>query len=428
VDNSETTDDSPVVYGDTLSGKFTIKNNDESTDFNNNIVLRLFEWTGNNGMSIADKLSNITIAKGQTVELPFSFNVEYGKSYSVALIYINGQTQTDIYTGYNNYKNVYTIYHAPIAYKADGTRSVITTNEITIGSDIVAIDLTGIGNIEKVTANENPNFIYYVDDDTKSLVSSGNIVVNNEADEFTLTDGYDFYIPKSFTAKKATYTRTITQGLNKGDESGKYWETLMLPFAAKSVTADGKTVDWFHSSTDEGKNFWLCQFVSETDATVKFDHVDDFEANVPYIISVPGNKWGEKWNLTNKPLVFSAENAVVVENANSTVTGSIYKFKASNRDQQASGYFINDGGTAFENQSDGNVKAFRAYFAKTAAHTKAKTLNIVVGDEEEDGTTTFIKNIETPTGNDAIFDLSGRRVVTPKAKGIYIINGKKVIR
>ena len=44
------------------------------------------------------------------------------------------------------------------------------------------------------------------------------------------------------------------------------------------------------------------------------------------------------------------------------------------------------------------------------------------GDEGTTGITT----IETTTDSNAIYDLQGRRVTNP-AKGIYIVNGKKVI-
>ena len=55
-------------------------------------------------------------------------------------------------------------------------------------------------------------------------------------------------------------------------------------------------------------------------------------------------------------------------------------------------------------------------------------------------TSTYVTTVEQPTptgitdvmaqqaGSDAIYDLSGRRVTTPQQKGIYIVNGKKVIR
>ena len=46
---------------------------------------------------------------------------------------------------------------------------------------------------------------------------------------------------------------------------------------------------------------------------------------------------------------------------------------------------------------------------------------------EEDGTTTGINALETETpGTQAIYDLSGRRVGKAQ-KGLYIVNGKKVI-
>ena len=44
------------------------------------------------------------------------------------------------------------------------------------------------------------------------------------------------------------------------------------------------------------------------------------------------------------------------------------------------------------------------------------------GDEE----TTLVENVEVVTEN-LIFDLSGRRISEITEKGIYIVNGKKII-
>lgn len=53
----------------------------------------------------------------------------------------------------------------------------------------------------------------------------------------------------------------------------------------------------------------------------------------------------------------------------------------------------------------------------------ARTLNIVFADEE----TTGIKNLNVDLNlNNKVFDLQGRRVAQP-AKGLYIVNGKKVV-
>ena len=58
----------------------------------------------------------------------------------------------------------------------------------------------------------------------------------------------------------------------------------------------------------------------------------------------------------------------------------------------------------------------------------AKSIKIrIVGEENEDGTTT-IYDIENDIQDvDYIFDLQGRRVLEPQKGGIYIVNGKKIV-
>ena len=41
--------------------------------------------------------------------------------------------------------------------------------------------------------------------------------------------------------------------------------------------------------------------------------------------------------------------------------------------------------------------------------------------------TTGISSVQSEVSDDAIYDLQGRRVITPQKKGIYIRGGKKFI-
>ena len=76
-------------------------------------------------------------------------------------------------------------------------------------------------------------------------------------------------------------------------------------------------------------------------------------------------------------------------------------------------YWGADNGAAF------TAKAGGAYLAVPAA---AAVKAFVFGDEE-----TAIKSVEAETANEEIFDLSGRKV-SKAVKGLYIINGKKVVK
>ena len=71
-------------------------------------------------------------------------------------------------------------------------------------------------------------------------------------------------------------------------------------------------------------------------------------------------------------------------------------------------------------------KAYLPASALPATANSAAFYSIIWGGDDEENTTA-IENVETATVN-VIFDLSGRRVNEITEKGIYIINGKKVIK
>ena len=78
-------------------------------------------------------------------------------------------------------------------------------------------------------------------------------------------------------------------------------------------------------------------------------------------------------------------------------------------------YWMNQTGAAFTNG------AHKAYL-KLAKNNGASNKAFVFGDEE-----TAIKPVEAENASEAIYDLSGRRV-SKALKGLYIINGKKVVK
>lgn len=98
----------------------------------------------------------------------------------------------------------------------------------------------------------------------------------------------------------------------------------------------------------------------------------------------------------------------------------------------------NDGYTAYilakpENKEVGFYKAALTNEDKTIAAHKAFLAVPTTGNAPEfiligggDGTTGINATINDTVNDNAIFDLSGRRVVNP-TKGIYIVNGKKVV-
>lgn len=75
---------------------------------------------------------------------------------------------------------------------------------------------------------------------------------------------------------------------------------------------------------------------------------------------------------------------------------------------------------AFYNYTGANLSGFRARIAKNAQMMATKSLRMRFQEA------TAIEEIISTLQNNEVYDLNGRRVMTP-AKGLYIVNGKKVL-
>ena len=73
------------------------------------------------------------------------------------------------------------------------------------------------------------------------------------------------------------------------------------------------------------------------------------------------------------------------------------------------------------------MKAFRAYFTLSDVLSDVKSANVRIFvdiDDEE----TRVEGISTDDAQGTVYDLSGRKVSSPRHNGVYIINGKKVLK
>ena len=195
-----------------------------------------------------------------------------------------------------------------------------------------------------------------------------------------------------------------------------YWETIVLPFEVNNVKQGTKNLKWFKSATDKRCHFWLMELTNVTSDALTFDYAQQFNANTPYIIQVPGEGWGDNWNLVGKELVFKGLNVTVpvtALDANATFVGTFAPITVS-------GLILNPTTNKFEPNNAGSVAAYNAYIKSD--NNTAKRI-VIVGDD----IATAIGDIEAEeNGNNAIYDLQGRRVQNPK-KGLYIVNGKTVV-
>ena len=424
-----------TVLGTSLQGKINVYNKAAAT-FYGEVSVTLFYLNGSSWKSTIEKcVSNVTIPSQKYGAINFKYdNLTPGKAYALVVRYGD-----DAFIAYGYLLSKFYVTNAVMTYNGLGElKPLAPASTITLDANVTAVDLTGLtSTVTKVVPSSDPNALYFIGASEKVItgLSGKNIVKGDVADKITLTDGYPFYTHKDITAKTISYTRTSKLGT-----AGKNgWQTIVLPFAATSVTCNGKSLDWFRAANDTYKNFWLKEFRAiEGYKTVYFDYVQQFEANRPYLMAVPGNAWGESNNLVGKPMVFSASNVTLYRQSYAVVGSDVFKFRGSYSQQKlANTYCLNSDGSKFVLGTN-TVNPFRCYFIASDNDNNEdyNELNIGVFEDESDG-------IFTPFASEgekvSVYNLNGIKVGETKVvdskidlgnlpKGVYVINGKKFIK
>lgn len=422
-----------TVYGTHIKGNVRLKN-EGTTNFDDEITIQLIEYKtydGTLGYWPADKQTvAATIAVGETKAVEFDFSNQDHTKYLIDVQNAEGNR-------IKLYNYAYTLAPGVEITTADGAASAIAAmSSVTVPADAVAVNLVGVtSTVTSVTPNSNPNTLYYIGagETAPSGLSNSNLVQGSAATEIVLTEGYNFFVPTDFTASSIRYKTTPTTGTS--GTGG--WTTIALPFDVSHVTADGAAIDWFHSKTDTGKNFWVRQFTGiDDDNAVLFGNVEQMEANVPYIVAFPTDRWGAQYNLVGKEIVFHGTNARLIADVPMRLVTSKITFEGTTAASNVTdSYLLNAAGNTFT-RGNGDVLPFRAYF-KPKDDALSSKLAIKFVDDEPTAITDL--TLDEADGTVAVYTLSGMRIGTVRIvngkpqtdalpKGVYIINGKKVIR
>ncbi len=272
----------------------------------------------------------------------------------------------------------------------------------------------------------NPNLLLYVDNEAYAPNDVRNVIANGSASSIVLTDSGSYYCPQEFLAQVISYSHTYTQvtGINK--RSG--WETIALPFDVQSITHElqGRIAP-FAADDAMARPFWLGELSSSG-----FKRAAEIKANTPYIISMPNNEvYGSAYILAGK-VTFEASNMTVPATNIITTSKGDHVFTPCFDAVEASPsvYAINkndrnsnhvEGSVFLPDTRD--VKPFEAYIAVPTNGVAPRYIPI------RDDSDTGIENL-TPTlsqGEGAVYDLTGRKVQGELKRGVYIINGNKVM-
>lgn len=280
---------------------------------------------------------------------------------------------------------------------ADGDWKKVEYNDFAtlnskLSANVTSVDMRGTVtkdvDVDQFFNNKNPNTIVYADEAYKH----NNVVANGNAANVVLTDDKAFAILENFNAAEVSLTRNMREGIN----------SFVLPFWVNPDELGATKLATYKKSDDNEVTFEV------KDMTVGVN------ANIPFITcGVAADKAGD-----NVTLSFTHKGFVATP---ASFDGA---FKGVYAPQTAKDlYGIDKNGNLHKGGDGATINAFHAYYQGTPASAKISF----------DGEATGIGAVTTTTtsANGAVYDLSGRRVAASLAaaklaKGIYVVNGKKV--
>lgn len=310
--------------------------------------------------------------------------------------YLKGVKAQNDYSGVTAAKvsMAYMCTGAPIAYTSTGKYSLAgeatgsaTLSDALADANAVYYDATGVvGTDIDLTSVVNPNALFKANSGV--LANTKNVIVDDVCANLELVDGKPFKAPVDFTATAAKFTKTMTAGLG----------TMVIPFAAALPT---------------GVKAYDLTSVSGT--AINTSDAASIAANKPVLLEATAGNYE-----------FTATGAEIAATVDASTNGLLNGTYAGTTAAKAADNYVlqNASAPAFYSVTgnDANIPAFRAYLSTAAG---APSLSILL---PKNGDVTGINAtlVNTEKLNSEIFNLQGQRVAQP-AKGLYIVNGKKVI-
>ena len=219
------------------------------------------------------------------------------------------------------------------------------------------------------------------------------------AESLALADDKDFEAYEPFTAKTATYTRTLKEGTS--------WATLCLPFNVEL----------------EGQNFRAFNLLSAADDIIKLQEVEtSIEAGKPVIIKMNEGENTLSFTYSGTTIAPEAQTVQASENSGYKLTG-IYTQKVFDKTADNNCFIIKGGSlmnpamvlSKTSTQTVG-TKPFRAYMQENGTESGARAFSLSF-----EGEATAINTLNGVDADNAeYYDLQGRRINSLQ-KGINII-------
>ncbi len=243
--------------------------------------------------------------------------------------------------------------------------------------------------------------------------------------EINLVDGAfeQFANDMNIEVASLTYERTFAQA--------EVWNAVFLPFdvaLSDAFLAKYEVAEWTGVQANVAGNVlesWGIELTKIKDATAVL------QANQPYfILAKTAEDLTFRVELTDATLYATDADNMVTETVDGVMTcamvGNYNKLASAALEGawvvSASGKWI----------YAGSMKPFRVMMTRKLATgidvptTSANTMRVII--REPNGTTAIEDAVIDAVQGNVVYDLQGRRVMNPTQGGVYIVNGKKVIK
>ncbi len=245
--------------------------------------------------------------------------------------------------------------------------------------------------------NANTNCLVYLKGGSSSYPSGWNnsvLLIHNSATlySYTLDANQPFNCPTAFRANhRISYVRSFLPAT----AAGAGWETITLPFAPQSIRGviggDGSgiqsgdsretEIQFFNKGQQSGAHFWIREYTGFNSGTFElgFDDANNFYANTPYNIALPGGSFGDGNRLDARPITFSATSTLIPATTDLSVSinGASYVGTLAPQTMSSNQYTLSSTGTSFINAGTRTSNPFRGYIETASA--SAVALKIVAG-------------------------------------------------
>lgn len=194
----------------------------------------------------------------------------------------------------------------------------------------------------------------------------------------------------------------------------KGWNTIVMPFSLTGSPA--------YMNTIFGEGWTAYAIYSYEGGEISFNSATYMAPSIPYLVYAPNAESHPEGvylqSVTAGSFYWNKSTAVTTGDA--TFIGTFKPIAAPNMEGK---YGITDEGKLAKGTNEASIKAYHAYLEVTGA---APSRIVIEGFEEEDLPTdlNFVKLVDANAK--AIYTLSGQKVEKAK-KGIYIVNGKKIV-